>query len=187
MNIIKTEIPDLIIIEPKLFEDERGYFYESYNAAKLEENGINIQFVQDNQSKSQLGVIRGLHYQLMPYQQTKLIRAIEGTILDVVVDIRENSSAYGKVFSIELSVENKKQLLVPVGFAHGFSVLSPTAVVSYKCDNFYHPEAERGIHFNDPGLDIDWKISYEEAIVSPKDNALPLMVNAEMNFIFDKN
>ena len=182
MKVIKTDIPDLLIIEPEVFEDERGYFYESYNKDRFKASGIDVQFVQDNQSKSSYGVLRGLHYQLSPYSQIKLIRVLEGNILDVVVDIRKNSPAFGKWFCIELSSENKKQLFIPRGFAHGFSVLSKTAVVFYKCDDFYNPQAERGIIYNAPKLNINWGIDINDAIVSSKDKLLPGFDKAEMNF-----
>ena len=184
MNIKSTEIPDLLIIEPKVFEDPRGYFFESFNERVLEENRLNYKFVQDNQSKSVYGVIRGLHYQIEPYSQTKLIRVLQGTILDVVVDIRKGSPNFGDVFTLELSDENKRQLLVPKGFAHGFSVISQTAVVLYKCDEFYNKESERGIFFNDPDLKIDWQIDMKHAVVSEKDRILPPFKNAENNFNF---
>lgn len=182
MNIIKTNIEDLYILEPNIFPDKRGYFFESYNKSILDINNISYEFVQDNQSKSQYGVVRGLHYQLNPYAQAKLVRVIEGKILDVVVDLRKSSSTFGKVFSIELSAENSKQLLIPRGFAHGFSVLSEIAVFLYKCDNFYKKEAEGGILFNDPKLNIDWKIPGNKMIVSDKDLENQLFENAQMNF-----
>lgn len=182
MKVLKTEIPDLYIIEPKVFEDERGYFFESYNKVVLQEQGIDITFVQDNQSKSGYGVLRGLHYQLNPKPQTKLVRVFLGAIWDVAVDLRKNSPTYGKWFGCELSAENKKQLLVPVGFAHGFSVLSDEAVVFYKCDEFYSPQHERGIIYNDPYLNIDWKIPASTAILSPKDTKHPLFSEADINF-----
>ena len=180
MNITETGIKDLLIIEPKIFDDPRGYFFESYNQNKFKEFQLNFDFIQDNQSKSSYGVVRGLHYQLEPYAQTKLIRVLQGKILDVAVDIRKGSPTYGKHFPIELSEDNKKQLLVPKGFAHGFSVLSEKAVVLYKCDNIYKPEAERGILYNDPDLIIDWKIN--DAIISKKDQYNPLLKDAENNF-----
>jgi dTDP-4-dehydrorhamnose 3,5-epimerase len=184
MHILKTEFPDLYILEPKVFDDPRGYFYESYNAKQLEEKGINIIFRQDNQSKSSYGVLRGLHYQLNPSAQTKLIRTLEGKIWDVVVDIRKGSPTFGKWMGIELSSDNKKQFLIPQGFAHGFSVLSETAVVMYKCDNFYNPQSERGIIYDDPELGIDWKIPVGQAILSPKDKLHPTLKNADINFQF---
>jgi len=182
MTIIETEFPGLLIIEPKIFEDSRGYFFESYNAKQLNEKGINITFLQDNQSKSSYGVLRGLHYQLNPAAQTKLIRVLDGEIWDVAVDIRKGSPTFGKWFGIELSSDNKNQLYIPHGFAHGFAVLSETAVVMYKCDNFYNTQLERGIQFNDPELRIDWKIPVNEAILSPKDTKHPTLNNADINF-----
>jgi dTDP-4-dehydrorhamnose 3,5-epimerase len=182
MKLERTGFEGLFVIEPKVFGDQRGYFFESFNLKVLNEHGIHYDFVQDNQSKSSYGVIRGLHYQLEPHAQTKLIRALSGTILDVVVDIRQGSSTFGKKFCIELSDENKKQLLIPKGFAHGFSVLSESAEILYKCDAFYCPDSEAGIHINDPSLEIDWKISLDKQKLSEKDVNLPLLTNAEMNF-----
>lgn len=184
MKLIDTKLRDLFIIEPKVFEDERGYFFESYNGSKFLEKGIDIQFVQDNQSKSSYGVLRGLHYQLNPHAQTKLVRVLEGAIWDVAVDIRKGSPTFGEWFGIELSADNKKQLLVPQGFAHGFSVISQTAVVLYKCDQFYNPSSERGILFNDPALKIDWKIPEAKVILSAKDKVHPLLDNADYNFTY---
>ncbi|MFC6098078.1 dTDP-4-dehydrorhamnose 3,5-epimerase [Flavobacterium qiangtangense] len=169
MKVEHTPIEDLLIITPNSFEDDRGYFFESYSEASFAKNGINVHFIQDNQSFSKHGVIRGLHLQAAPYAQTKLIRVLQGEILDVAVDIRKDSKTYGKHFSIILSSENKKQLLVPKGFAHGFSVLSETAMVSYKVDEVYNKESERGIRFDDPTLGIDWKVDAEKMIVSEKD------------------
>ncbi|MBE9469615.1 MAG: dTDP-4-dehydrorhamnose 3,5-epimerase [Bacteroidetes bacterium] len=186
MNIIKTNIPDLLIIEPEIFNDERGYFFESYNTKKFKNAGIDVDFVQDNQSKSSFGVVRGLHYQLAPYSQSKLVSVIEGEVLDVAVDIRENSPTYGKWFGVILSGENKKQFLIPKGFAHGFSVLSDNAIFTYKCDNFYNKESERGIMFNDSKINIDWKINNDDAIISLKDKINPTFDKAEMNFIYGK-
>jgi len=186
MEIIKTEIPDLLIIQPKVFEDERGYFFESFNDNEFKKHGLNLNFVQDNESKSGYGVIRGLHYQLAPYSQTKLVRVIQGKVFDVAVDLRQDSPTYGKWRGIELSAENKIQFLIPKGFAHGFSVLSETATFVYKCDSLYQPEAERGLNFNDPYLNIDWRISSENAIISPKDKVLPNFKEAEKNFKFGK-
>ncbi len=182
MPFIKTDIPDLLIFEPKVFEDSRGYFFESYNQQVCAEGDVDIQFVQDNQAKSSYGVLRGLHYQLDPHSQTKFIRVLSGKILDVVVDIRKNSPAYGKVFSIELSADNKQQLFIPQGFAHGYSVLSETAEVFYKCDQFYNKEAEGGIIYNDPTLNIDWKIPEADMIISEKDQLHPLFKDAKNNF-----
>ncbi|MBI4648021.1 MAG: dTDP-4-dehydrorhamnose 3,5-epimerase [Bacteroidia bacterium] len=173
MKVIDTILPGLKIIEPTVFEDERGYFFESYNKEVFDKQGLAYTFVQDNQSKSSYGVIRGLHYQTAPYAQTKLVRVIEGMIYDVAVDIRKNSPTFGKWFGCELSMENKLQLLIPHGFAHGFSVLSKTAVVLYKCDSLYNKHAERGIRYDSPELAIDWKIPVEKIIVSDKDKLFP--------------
>jgi len=184
MPFIETGIPDLLIYEPKVHGDSRGYFFESYNANTFREEGVEIVFVQDNQARSTYGVLRGLHFQQEPHAQTKLIRALEGTILDVVVDLRTGSPAYGKAYTIELSAENKRQLLVPKGFAHGYSVLSPTAEVMYKCDNFYHKASEGGVIYNDPALQIDWGIPLNEAIVSEKDLVLPVLADCRHNFVY---
>ena len=165
MKINKTFIEDLLIIEPQLFKDERGFFYESYNKNNLD---INIVFVQDNESKSYKGVIRGLHFQTPPFEQTKLVRCVSGNILDVAVDLRTNSKTYGKSFSIELSSENNKQLFVPKGFAHGFQVLSEIAIVSYKVDNYYNPDSDSGLIWNDKDLSIDWNLDLKP-ILSVKD------------------
>ncbi len=175
MTVEKTPIKDLVIVEPTVFGDERGYFFEAYSQTKMEAEGIDIDFVQDNQSFSKKGTLRGLHYQNPPYAQTKLVRALEGVILDVVVDLRKDSPTYGQTYSVLLSAENKKQLLVPQGFAHGFSVLSDTATIMYKCDAFYNKEAEGGIRYDDPTLAIDWGMDLKDAIVSEKDQALPFI------------
>jgi dTDP-4-dehydrorhamnose 3,5-epimerase len=180
----ETGIPGLLIIEPGIYRDNRGYFYESYNARELEKAGIKEKFIQDNQSKSAYGVIRGLHYQLEPYAQTKLLRVLEGRIYDVAVDVREGSPAYGQWFGLEISSENSLQFYIPKGFAHGFSVLSETAVVLYKCDSYYNPSSEAGIIYNDDSLDIDWKIKPGKEIISPKDTNLPPFEKAELNFKF---
>jgi len=185
MKVVSTGIPGLFVIEPKVFEDDRGYFFESYHEEKLRQQGIEIRFVQDNQSKSSYGVIRGLHYQQNPHAQTKLVRALEGVIYDVAVDIRKGSPTFGKWFGVELSAENKKQLLVPQGFAHGFSVLTPTAVVFYKCDNLYNPASEGGILYNDPSLNIDWKVKPGKAVLSEKDKIHPLLKDTITNFIYE--
>lgn len=184
MNVIPTQIPDLFVIEPRVFRDERGYFFEQYNDEKFKKNGLNYKFVQDNQSKSSYGVIRGLHFQLAPYAQTKLVRAIQGKIFDVAVDIRKNSPTFGHWYGLELTDENFLQLLVPRGFAHGFSVLSETAIVHYKCDNLYNASSEKGIIYNDKSLDIDWQVPPKKALVSPKDKMLPDFDNAEINFLY---
>ena len=169
MPFIHTEIKDLIVFEPKVFEDSRGYFYESYNQQMFSEAGINCEFVQDNQSFSSYGTIRGLHLQLGQFAQAKLVRVIQGEVLDVAVDLRKGSPTYGKHFSIILNDKNHKQLFIPRGFGHGFSVLSETAIFSYKCDNFYNKESESGVIYNDKELNIDWKVSDKDAIVSEKD------------------
>ena len=172
MIVEKTVFKDLVIIQPKVFNDERGYFFEAYNQAKFHENGLKYKFIQDNQSFSKRGVIRGLHFQVSPFSQAKLIRVLEGKILDVAVDLRKDSQTYGKHMSVVLSAENKKQLMVPHGFAHGFSVLSEVASVLYKVDQVYHKESERGIRYDDPSLAIDWQLSPDEINVSEKDMGL---------------
>jgi dTDP-4-dehydrorhamnose 3,5-epimerase len=182
MTLIETGLEGLFIIEPRIFADERGYFMETYNAIVFKKYGIGNNWLQDNQSRSAYGVIRGLHYQLNPKAQTKLVRVLEGKILDVALDLRKDSKTFGKWFSTELSSENKKQLLVPSGFAHGFSVLSQNATVFYKCDNLYAPELERGIDIFDGQLNIDWKIEKEAAIISDKDFKNPSFENATYNF-----
>jgi dTDP-4-dehydrorhamnose 3,5-epimerase len=183
MNVISTEIEGLFIIEPEVFGDERGYFFESYNKMKLDPLvGSTYTFVQDNESKSSYGVVRGLHYQLAPFSQAKLLRVLQGKVYDVAVDLRQKSPTFGKWVGVELSDKNKRQLLIPKGFAHGFSVLSETAVFAYKCDEYYHPEAEAGIAYNDPSLNIDWKVNEEDIKVSPKDGMLPIFEKARMNF-----
>lgn len=184
MPFIKTAFSGLMVFEPKVFEDSRGYFFESYNEKVFSAEGIAIQFVQDNQAQSSYGVIRGLHYQLNPYAQTKLIRVLSGSILDVAVDLRKGSPTYGKAFVLELSATNKKQLLMPKGFAHGYSVISQTAEVFYKCDEFYHKESEGGIMYNDPALNIDWQIPEDKAIISDKDLNHPGLYNCVNNFSF---
>ena len=184
MPIIQTDFPDLLIVEPVVFEDSRGYFFESYNEQVFIAQGIAMKFVQDNQARSTYGVIRGLHFQLPPFAQTKLIRVLSGSILDVAVDIRKGSPTYGKAYSIELTAENKKQLLVPKGFAHGYSVLSETAEVLYKCDEFYNKQSEGGLLYNDSMLAIDWGIPSSKAIVAEKDLLLAGMENFESKFIF---
>lgn len=185
MPFKQTEFPGLLIFEPKVFEDSRGYFFESYNENISKAEGIDIRFVQDNQAMSSYGVVRGLHYQLAPYAQTKFIRVLSGAIVDVVVDIRKGSPTYGKVFTIELSAENKLQLLIPKGFAHGYSVISPTAEVFYKCDTFWNKESEGGISLKDPALNIDWKIPEDKMIISEKDTLYPGIEECRNNFVFN--
>ena len=182
MPFIQTPVPGLLVFEPKVFEDGRGYFFESFNSKTFAAEGIDMHFVQDNQSSSLYGVIRGLHYQLNPHAQAKLIRVLVGKILDVAVDIRKGSPTFGKSFSIELSAENKKQLLVPRGFAHGFSVLSEHAEVLYKCDAFYNKDSEGGILYNDKTINVDWKIPAGKEIVSDKDLQLPVFAACQNNF-----
>jgi dTDP-4-dehydrorhamnose 3,5-epimerase len=184
MPFIKTEFEGLLVFEPKILNDSRGYFFESYNQNEFIAEGIHVNFVQDNQAASTYGVIRGLHYQQNPHAQTKLIRVLQGTILDVVVDLRKESTTYAKVYTLELSAENKKQLLVPKGFAHGYSVLSPHAEVFYKCDAFYNKQNEGSILYNDPSLKIDWQIPASKAIVSEKDMVSPVLQKAVHNFTF---
>ena len=187
MPFTETGIPDLLVYEPRVFPDSRGYFFESYSEQTFQQQGLQLKFVQDNQARSTYGVLRGLHYQQEPYAQTKLLRVLEGRIIDVAVDIRKGSPTYGKVFTIELSAENKKQLLVPKGFAHGYSVLSETAEVMYKVDNFYNKASEGGIIYNDPALNIDWGISLADALVSEKDLVLPTLENCTHNFIYNSD
>ena len=182
MPFTETSIPGLIVFEPKVWGDYRGYFFESYNQLTFQEAGIHVTFVQDNEAKSSYGVLRGLHYQIEPYAMAKLVRVIEGEVLDVVVDIREGSPTFGESFSIHLSAENKKQLFVPKGFAHGYVCLSETVIFSYKVDNFYSRVHEGGIIYNDPKLNIDWQINHEDMIISEKDHQLPLF-NQHRKFI----
>lgn len=185
MNIIPTEIKDVIIIEPKIFGDERGYFFESFSEKKFIENVCNTRFVQDNESKSKYGVIRGLHFQKPPFAQSKLVRVIQGKVLDIAVDLRKNSPTFGKSVVVELSDENKRQLFIPRGFAHGFAVLSEEVIFQYKCDNYYAPDYEGSIRWNDPSLEIDWGVKPSEAILSEKDTKSPLL--KDLDFIFEGN
>ena len=185
MGFEKTEFPGLMVYIPRVFEDKRGYFFESYNQQIFTSDKVDIAFIQDNQAGSSFGVIRGLHFQLNPYSQTKLIRVLSGKIIDAVVDIRKNSPTYGKAYTIELSAENKKQLLIPKGFAHGYSVISETAEVFYKCDQFYNKESEGGIAWNDSSLNIDWQIPTGSEIISEKDSLYPLLANSSNNFVFN--
>jgi dTDP-4-dehydrorhamnose 3,5-epimerase len=186
MKITETNIKDLLIIEPKIFGDHRGYFFEAFNQKKFEDFGLNYNFVQDNESMSTFGVLRGLHYQLEPYAQTKLVRVISGNVFDVAVDIRTGSPTFGKWFGVELSGINKKQFLIPAGFAHGFVVLSEEAVFQYKCDKFYYPEHERGIIFNDAIINIDWKLEEKDIHLSNKDKELPILSKSDNNFIYKR-
>lgn len=175
MKITKTALDGAVIIEPQVFEDARGYFFESWNKAKMEEAGLNYDFIQDNQSKSCYGTIRGIHFQKGEFSQAKLVRVLQGTVLDVAVDLRKDSKTFGQHVAVELSAENNRQLMIPRGFGHGFSVLTPTAVFAYKCDNVYNKASEAGIRFDDPALGIDWKVKPEEAVLSDKDKILPFL------------
>ncbi len=182
MELIATPIKDLLIIKPRVFADARGYFLETYNAERYHEAGIAQNFLQDNMSKSSYGVVRGLHFQRPPYSQSKLVSVTVGRVWDVAVDLRKGSPTYGQWHGVELTDENHLQFLIPRGFAHGFSVLSETAIFTYKCDNLYHPEADGGIMFNDPDLAIDWKIPAEKMLLSDKDTKHPLLREAKVEF-----
>ena len=178
MQVTPTGFKDLFILEPRILNDERGYFFESYNSKTMMKENLDLKFVQDNQSFSKRGVIRGMHFQRPPFEQTKLVRVLSGVIQDVVIDLRKDQPTFKKYFSIELSAENNKQIWVPKGFAHGFLVLSDTADVLYKCDEYYHPEAEGGVFYNDPEIGINWMVNNSEAILSKKDMLLPLVSNS---------
>ena len=184
MKILSTGLLNLYIIEPDIFSDNRGFFYESFNVEKLETAGLHYYFIQDNHSKSSYGVLRGLHYQNEPFAQAKLVRVTQGKVLDIVVDIRRNSPTYLQHFSIELSDENKLQLLISKGFAHGFVVLSETCEFLYKCDNYYNKASEGGIAYNDPTLKLDWMIPEKDIIMSDKDKQNPIVEKANLNFIY---
>ena len=188
MKFTRTEIPDVVIVEPKVHGDERGYFVETFRADKLEEFlGYKINFCQDNESKSSRGVLRGLHYQLAPAAQTKLVRVIQGRVLDVAVDIRKGSPTFGKHVAVELTAENKKQLLVPRGFAHGFVVLEDNTVFAYKVDNYYSPQNDRGIAFDDKALNIDWQVPHDELNLSAKDKVQPKLADTADIFEYGVN
>lgn len=181
MTFTRTAIPDVILIDPKVHGDTRGYFVETFRGDKLSEFlGYSLNFCQDNESKSSYGVLRGLHYQLAPHAQTKLVRVIEGEVLDVAVDIREGSPTFGQHVAVRLSGENKRQMLVPRGFAHGFVVLSETCTFAYKVDNYYSPECDRGIAFNDPAINIDWIVPHSKLQLSAKDTKQPLLADADL-------
>lgn len=183
MKVLKTAIEGLLIIEPTVFGDSRGYFFESYNKQRFNEaTGLDIDFVQDNQSKSCYGVLRGLHFQKPPYAQSKLVRCVRGKVLDVAVDIRKSSPTFGKYMAVELTEDNHRQFFVPRGFAHGFVVLSEEAIFQYKCDNFYHKESEGAIAWNDPEINIDWTIPFDDVMLSDKDKVNPLLKDAEWLF-----
>ena len=188
MNIIKTAIDGILIIEPRIFEDARGYFFESFSQREFDEKvapilGHTVTFVQDNESKSSYGVMRGLHFQRPPFTQSKLVRCVKGAVLDVAVDIRKGSPTYGQHVAVELTEENHRQFFISKGFAHGFAVLSETAVFQYKCDEFYHPESEGGISILDEALNIDWRIPTDKAILSDKDTKHPLLKDFDSPFI----
>lgn len=183
MNVLKASIDGVLLLEPRVFGDARGYFFESYNARDFrEQTGIDVHFVQDNESRSSYGVVRGLHFQRPPYAQAKLVRVVEGTVLDVAVDIRKGSPTYGTCVAVELSADNKRQFYLPKGMAHGFAVLSETAVFQYKCDEYYHPEAEGAIAWNDPTLAIDWRIARNQVLLSDKDRHHPLFADFNSPF-----
>lgn len=184
MNIIKTDIEGVIIIEPKIFSDDRGYFFESFSQQRFIENICETTFVQDNESKSTYGVLRGLHYQKPPFAQSKLVRVVSGRVLDVAVDIRKGSPTFGKYVSVELSEDNKRQFFIPRGFAHGFVVLSQTAIFQYKCDNYYAPQSEGSLLWNDKTVNIDWQIPQTDIILSEKDKISPVFSEA---WFFDCN
>lgn len=187
MDIIKTEIEGVLIIEPKIFGDDRGYFFESFNARKFaDKTGMEINFVQDNESKSRYGVLRGLHFQLPPYTQSKLVRVVKGKVVDVAVDLRKGSPTYGKYAMCELSEDNHRQFFVPQGMAHGFVVLSEEAVFQYKCDDFYHPEAEGGIMWNDPSINVQWPIFAADISLSERDKCHPLLKDFESPFVYNR-
>ncbi len=185
MNFIETEIPGIVILEPRVFEDARGYFFESYSKREFDAAVRPINFVQDNQSRSTRGVIRGLHFQAPPFAQSKLVRCISGAVLDVAVDIRKNSPTFGRHIAVELSADNRRMLFVPRGFAHGFAVLSEEAVFQYKCDNYYAPQSEGGISVADKSLGIDWCVDSAQAILSAKDIALPMFADFDSPFSYD--
>lgn len=183
MEVIKTAIEGVFIIEPRLFKDDRGYFFESFSQREFNEKVRKVNFVQDNESKSSYGVLRGLHFQKPPYAQSKLVRVIKGAVLDVAVDIRKGSPTFGKYVSVELTEDNHRQFFIPRGFAHGFSVLTDEVIFQYKCDNFYAPKCEGAIAWDDPELGIDWRIPMDKAILSEKDRKHPIL--KELNFTFD--
>lgn len=185
MEVIKTDIEGVVIIEPRIFRDPRGYFFESYSKREFDGKVRPVDFVQDNESCSVRGVMRGLHFQLPPFTQSKLVRCVRGAVLDVAVDIRKGSPTFGRHVAVELTEENHRQFFVPRGFAHGFAVLSDTAVFQYKCDNYYHPEADGGISIQDPSLGIDWRIDPSQAILSDKDLRHPLLADFDSPFDID--
>lgn len=187
MEVIKTNLEGVVILETRVFGDERGYFFESFSEREFVEKVCNTRFVQDNESKSRYGVLRGLHYQLPPYAQSKLVRVVKGAVLDVAVDIRKGSPTFGKHVAVELSEENKKQLFIPRGFAHGFVVLTEEVIFQYKCDNFYAPQQEGSIAWNDPVLGIDWRVSPDQILLSEKDKCHPQLKDAIIPFDINTN
>ena len=182
MEVIKTALDGVVIIEPKVFADSRGYFFESFSQREFEEKVRKIDFVQDNESMSSYGVMRGLHFQRPPFAQSKLVRCVRGKVLDVAVDIRKSSPTFGKYVAVELTEDNHRQLFIPHGFAHGFVVLSEEAIFQYKCDNFYHKESEGAIAWNDSEINIDWTIPFDDVMLSDKDKVNPLLKDAEWLF-----
>ena len=187
MEVIKTDIEGVVIIEPRIFKDARGYFFESFSAKEFQEKVCQTTFVQDNESFSSYGVVRGLHFQKPPYTQSKLVRVIKGAVLDVAVDLHKGSPTYGKHVAVELTGENHRQLFIPKGFAHGFSVLSDEVLFQYKCDNFYAPQSEGGIAWNDPALQIDWRIPADKILLSEKDTKHPLLEDYNSDFVYSEN
>ena len=190
MNVLPTAIPGVLILEPRVFSDARGYFFESFSQREFDEKvvpllGHAVAFVQDNESMSSYGVVRGLHYQRPPYTQSKLVRCVRGSVLDVAVDIRKGSPTFGQHVAVELSEENHRQFFIPKGFAHGFAVLSETAVFQYKCDEFYHPEADAGIQLLDPALGIDWRIPWDRAVMSEKDRVRAALQDSPLDFDYN--
>lgn len=187
MKVIKTEIEGVVIVEPEVFGDHRGYFLESFSERDFTAQVREVKFVQDNESKSSYGVLRGLHFQKMPYAQSKLVRVVKGAVLDVAVDIRKGSPTFGKYVAVELTGENRRQVFIPRGFAHGFAVLSDEAILQYKCDNFYEPQSEGAFAWNDPDLAIDWKLPEDKVILSAKDTCQPRLKDAQWLFDYNEN
>lgn len=185
MDIVETEIPEVKIIEPKIFADSRGYFFESFSQSLFEQKICRTTFVQDNESRSTFGVLRGLHFQLPPFSQSKLVRVVSGEVLDIAVDIRKGSPTFGKYVTVKLSSENKRQFFIPRGFAHGFMVLSSEAIFQYKCDNYYAPDYEGSVRWNDPELNIDWEINIDSIVLSEKDKNAPLLNDSKLFNYFE--
>ena len=187
MNVIQTEIPGVVVIEPRVFEDARGYFFESFSQKDFDSQVREVKFVQDNESKSSYGVLRGLHFQKPPHAQSKLVRVVKGSVLDVAVDIRKGSPTFGKYVAVELSEQNHRQFFIPRGFAHGFVVLTDEVVFQYKCDNFYAPQSEGAVAWNDPDLNIDWKVPADKILLSDKDRRHPLLKDADWLFDYSED